>query len=114
MTHDHDKEESLTIFAKDQVKSIHGRSRELNELLGRDHPAALIDLIKKHAAEIEELHVNDDAHCVIETGDLLILCLELIREKSGNIDSVMMECYERYHKKLTGLIAENKRRTRGE
>ena len=58
--------------------------------------------------EIEKLADKKDPHYLIETGDLLILCFELLLEAGVDIDEVVLKCFERYEKKLGELIGEIK------
>ncbi|MCP4650818.1 MAG: hypothetical protein GY853_12180 [PVC group bacterium] len=94
----------LSDFAKEQIRTIHAKSQELNQSRGKDHNQVLFKLVHEHAEEIQQLHAESNPHYIIETGDLLILCLELIKEAGANSDEVMAECYKRYHKKLDFLL----------
>jgi hypothetical protein len=95
---------SFTKYANNQLKNIHRLSKKYNNLLGRDHAAALLDIIKEHTTEIRGRYRMGDKHYIIETGDLIILCLELLKEARISPDKVLSECYIRYNKKLPSLI----------
>jgi hypothetical protein len=58
--------------------------------------------------EIKELHGKKNKHYIIETGDLIVLCLELIKEARRSPDDVLFKCYPRFHKKLLPLIRDHK------
>jgi len=104
---------SLTAHAKSQIKTIHNFSKRYNKLLEKNHRKVLLTLIKDHAEEISQLHKAKDPHYIIETGDMLILCLELIKEGGYSINGILSKCYNRYHKKLPKLIEEAKSRKKG-
>ncbi|MFH2138690.1 MAG: hypothetical protein ABII88_09295 [Candidatus Omnitrophota bacterium] len=97
-------ETSLTDYAKEQINIIHAKSVKLNELRGKVHNEVLLELVREHAKEITELYKEKNPHYLTETGDLLILCLELLREAGMSADEIMEKCYQRYHKKLEKLI----------
>ena len=103
---------SLTESAKKELKTIHGYSREHNKLLGRDHSLALLDLMDEHLDEIRELHARRDKHYLIETGDLIIMGLGLIKQAKCSPDAVLSKCYGRFHKKLPRLIKDLKVRSK--
>jgi len=67
----------------------------------------LLELAEKHAGEIKELYGRRDRHFIVETGDLLVLCLELLAEHGKNPDDILDICYRRYRDKLTDLIKES-------
>ena len=94
---------SLTRHAKKQISKIHSLSRRYNAS-GKPHTKALIKLVEKHAGEINKLYKDEKEHFSVEVGDLLILCHELLLEKNEDADDIMELCYDRYKKKLTGLI----------
>jgi hypothetical protein len=94
---------SLTAYAKDNIKEIHKMSAKCNGS-GCDHTGKLIALAHEHACEIKELYERGDAHFIIETGDLLMLCLEMLAEHGKDPDNIMDICYRRYRDKLAGLI----------
>ncbi len=105
---------SFTEFAGREIRDIHRLSREYNRREGKNHSRALLELMDKHAAEIRALYRRGDRHYVVETGDLFVLCLELIREAKAGPDAVAARCYRRYRRKLSRLLAgpEKPRRTR--
>ncbi|MGB2601337.1 MAG: hypothetical protein WBD00_01405 [Candidatus Omnitrophota bacterium] len=96
-------ERSVTEYAKEKIQEVHALSQEYN---GKDkpHTQVLLDLVKKHAIEIEELYENGDERFSVEVGDLLILCHELLLEHEKDPDEVMSLCYDRYKNKLAELI----------
>ncbi|MBF0511096.1 MAG: hypothetical protein HQL13_02075 [Candidatus Omnitrophica bacterium] len=96
---------SLTGYSKDQIKAIHAKSRRLNALLKKNHAKALFKMLLEHGPEIKELYAKKDKHYLIETGDLIVLCLELIKEAKESPDTILAKCYPRFHKKIDSLIA---------
>lgn len=95
---------SLTNFARSELGTIHGYSTRYNKLLNKNHSLALLELMAEHIDEIRQRYDKGDKHYLIEAGDLLILCLELIKESKSSPDVILSRCYGRYHKKLPGLI----------
>ena len=94
--------------ALDRIKKIHQLSQKFNSMLGKPHQERLLELMRKHIDEIEKLADKKDPHYLIETGDLFILCFELLLEAGVDIDEVVLKCFERYEKKLGELIGEIK------
>lgn len=94
--------------AIERINKIHRLSQRFNDMVGKPHQQRLLELMRKHVEEIEQLAQQQDQHYVIETGDLLILCFELLLEGGADIDDVMEQCFGRYERKLTELIREEK------
>ena len=103
------KNVALTEDAVDRIRGIHQLSEEYNKRVGKNHQERLLELMRSHIDEIEDLAGKNDAHCLVETGDLIILCLELLIENDISIDDTIYQCFQRYKKKLSGLIDEVKR-----
>ena len=98
-------QDSLTDHARKQIEAIHDKSLKLNKLRGKVHNEQLLELVQEHAQEITELYQENNPHYLVETGDLLILCLELLKEADILADEIMEKCYNRYHEKLDFLIS---------
>jgi len=96
----------LSAQALDRIREIHRLSSRLNAMQGRPHRERLMDLVRHHVQEIDELAQRHDPHHIVETGDLLILCFELLLESGADIDAVTCRCFARYETKLTGLIQQ--------
>ncbi len=94
----------LSEIAIDRLKGIHGLSAQLNQQAGKDHQDKLLQLVRSHVDEIETLYAKKDAHAFIETGDLLVLCLELLVENQVDSNEIIAKCFDRYEKKLTSLL----------
>ncbi|MFH1878925.1 MAG: hypothetical protein ABH883_08970 [Candidatus Omnitrophota bacterium] len=94
---------SITEYAKNNIKEIHGLSARYNGY-GRDHTEVLLGLVGKHACEINGLYRNGDDHFSVEVGDLLVLCYELLLEQKKDPDEIMEICYSRYKRKITELM----------
>lgn len=99
---------SLTKFATQEIHRIHGYSKKYNKLIGRNHTEALLNLIEQHVREIAYRFKGKDRHYILETGDLLILCFELLKESKTSPDLVLGRCYQRYYRKLPQMIKEAK------
>ena len=97
---------SITPFAKEKIKLIHSLSQGLNKLREKEHAQVLLELINSHAKEITDLYKQKDKHYIIETGDLLILCFELLQESGQDFDQIIQRCYQRYINKISDLTQE--------
>ena len=102
------QKEILSKEALQRLEAIHKLSQEYNRKLKKDHRTRLIELMKEHAGEIDELFRQDNPHYLTETGDLIILCMELLHENNQSIDEIMEKCFQRYENKLPILIGELK------
>ncbi len=88
---------SLTDHSLEEIKKIHQLSKKKNS---KDHSKVLLDFIEHHAQEIRELYEQGNEHYLTETGDMIILCLELLIENSVMPDEIMEKCYQRFKNKL--------------
>ncbi|MDP8266830.1 MAG: hypothetical protein P9M07_07815 [Candidatus Aceula meridiana] len=98
----------IVASAYKRLKAIHKLSQNYNGPIKHQHEQRLLSLMRKHIDEIEELYKNSDPHYLVETGDLGILCFEMLLESKRSLDDAMMTCFERYEKKLKKLSEENK------
>ncbi len=64
----------------------------------------IFSMIKDHVVEIKELYDSHDDHWAIETGDLIVLCFELLMMENKDIDDVFIRCLPRFDKKLNMLL----------
>lgn len=87
-----------------RLKAIHQLSQNYNRKLKKNHRKRLMDLMKEHIDEIYELCQKDNPHYLTETGDLIILCMELLLEEGISIDTMLEKCFNRYEIKLPKLI----------
>ena len=90
----------------ERIKAIHQLSLKYNRLVGKPHQERLLELMRHHIEEIEELARGGNEHYLIETGDLLVLCCELLLEGGVSVGGVTEVCLGRYEKKLQELIKE--------
>jgi phosphoribosyl-ATP pyrophosphohydrolase len=104
---------SLTPYAKKELQVIYGKSKRLNRLFKKDHARVLLEMMEEHVQEIQERHGKGDKHYLIETGDLIVLCLELIKHAKQPPDTVLFKCYPRFHNKISQLIKDVKSRPCG-
>lgn len=88
----------------ERIKAIHQLSLDYNTRQSKQHSGKILELIRHHIAEIEELRNKGDKHYLIETGDLIILCFELLLDNDQSIDDVLLKCFERYENKLNNLL----------
>ena len=91
------KKRILNESALEKIKNIHELSQKKN---AQNHTKKLLSMMTHHIDEIKELIVEDNPHAVIETGDLIILCMELILQQNGCIDSTLSKCFKRFEDKL--------------
>lgn len=91
--------------ALERLRGIHQLSRDYNGADPRGHRARLWELVRKHITEIEALMAREDPHYVTETGDLAVLCFEILLEDGADADEVLLRCLSRYERKLQALIA---------
>jgi len=89
-----------------RMQAIHGLSLKYNQLVGKEHQRRLLELMRSHIGEIEELVRKKDGHFLIEIGDLLVLSFEMLIENDASVNNILLECFERYEKKLQGLLDE--------
>jgi hypothetical protein len=94
--------DTLKIDFKNKLMEI----SKLSDKINKHDKNRLLDLIKEHIKEIEELYKKSNEHWTIETADLIILCYELLILENKNIDEVFNKCLPRYDIKLKRL-AEN-------
>ncbi len=75
----------------------------LSQRLGTDSNK-LIDMMQHHTTEIKELFDSKNKHFAVETGDLMILSLQLLLMEGYSVDEIMDKCYSRFDKKLNGVL----------
>ena len=98
--------------ALSRLKGIHRLSQSYNRKVRVPHNRRLLDLMDRHAKEIPELYKKKDRHYLTETGDLMVLCCEILLEGRVSADAVMLRCFKRYEKKLTSLMRQESSRRR--
>ncbi|EMR73058.1 hypothetical protein MBGDN05_00770 [Thermoplasmatales archaeon SCGC AB-539-N05] len=94
----------LTLNNEFQVKL-----REITELsnkINKNDNRKILEMMKEHVEEIEELFNDKNEHWAIETADLIVLCYELLLLENKDIDDVFNRCLPRFDVKLKRL-AEN-------
>ena len=98
-----------TVFKKAalvRVQGVHRLSTRYNQKIGKAHSQRLLELMRHHVVEIEELAQRRDPHFLVETGDLAVLCLELLLEHRAAPDEILEQCFGRYERKLEALLTE--------
>ncbi|MFO7872812.1 MAG: hypothetical protein R6U26_04245 [Candidatus Undinarchaeales archaeon] len=80
----------------------------LSEKINDGDRKKILQLMKEHSEEIEELYEENNEHWKIETADLIILCYQLLILENKDIKKVFEECFPRYDKKLRNLLKEKK------
>ena len=76
---------------------------KLSDKINKQDKNKILNLIKEHIKEIEELYKKSNEHWTIETADLIILCYELLILENKDIDEVFNKCLPRYDIKLKRL-----------
>jgi len=84
----------------DKLKEI----TELSNKINKNDTRKILDLMKEHVEEIEELYNEKNEHWTIETADLIVLCYELLIMENKDIDDVFSRCLPRFDVKLKGLL----------
>ena len=103
---DEDISGEIILLELERIKAIHKLSQVYNKKIGKNHKERLIELMQEHTDEIKTLFKNKNKHYLTETGDLIVLCLELLIENEKSVEKVMAKCFQRYEKKLPNLIAK--------
>jgi len=95
------------------MRTLHDRFKEklreianLSSKINKNDKNKILEFIKEHVEEIEELYKENNEHWAIETADLIVLCYELLILENKDIDEVFNRCLPRFDKKLKSL-AEN-------
>jgi len=83
----------------EKIKHILELSNKLN-----NNPDKIIEMMQHHTSEIKTLHNNKDKHFAVETGDLIILSIQLLMMEGYSTEEIMNNCYERFDKKLNELL----------
>jgi len=86
---------------KDKLKEITKLSKKIN----KNNNRKILEMMKEHVEEIEELYRNNNEHWDIETADLIVLCYELLLLENKNIEDVFDRCLPRFDIKLRRLAA---------
>lgn len=85
---------------KNKLKEI----TTLSDKINKNDNHKILEMIKDHGEEIEELYNNKDEHWPIETADLIVLCYELLLLENKDIDDVFSRCLPRFDIKLKRLV----------
>lgn len=89
-----------------RIKQIHKLSKSYNKHINHNHKDKLLKLMQEHVDEIRDLYEKGDTHFLTETGDLIILCFELLLEHNISLDETLLKCFTRYETKLGRLVKE--------
>ncbi|MDD4957498.1 MAG: hypothetical protein PHH49_04770 [Candidatus Omnitrophica bacterium] len=89
------------------LDEIQALSAEVNGA-GDQHDKALLRFIEEHAAEIKDLYDEKDGHYMYEAGDLIILCMELIKSSGGDPDTILRVRYGKFREKIAGILRDRK------
>jgi len=87
---------------KEKIQHITQLSMEVNN----NDKQKILDMMKQHVEEIQELYDKNNDHWAIETADLIVLCYELLISENKDIDDVFTRCLPRFDKKLNMLIKQ--------
>lgn len=79
---------------------------EISSRINKNDNRKILEMMKAHIEEIEDLYNNKNEHWAIETADLIVLCYELLMLENKDIDDVFNKCLPRFDVKLKRL-AEN-------
>ncbi len=95
----------MKVFHEDFIESLEeivNLSRKVN---GEDREK-IFSMINEHIEEIYTLYHKGDKHWAVETGDLIILCLELLLLENKDIDEILSRCSLRFKTKLNSLLSK--------
>ena len=79
---------------------------ELSSRVNSKDKQKILDMMKEHIEEIQNLYSRNNDYWAIETADLIVLCYELLIMEEKDIDDVFTRCLPRFDKKLAKLAAE--------
>jgi len=88
---------------RDKLQQITELSRRVN-----NDKQKILDMMKEHVQEIQDLYNENNDHWAIETADLVVLSYELLIMEDMDIDDVFIRCLPRFDKKLAKLAEEGK------
>lgn len=77
---------------------------ETSKKINNNDKQKILQMMKDHAFEIEELYDDKNNHWAIETADLIVLCYELLLMENKDIDAVFSRCLPRFDIKLKELF----------
>lgn len=60
--------------------------------------------MKEHADEIKQLFFKNDPHWAVETGDLMIHCMKILRLHGYNLNKISLKSCKRFENKLLEKI----------
>ena len=89
-----------------RIKEFHKLSQIYNKKLDKNHQSRLFELMDEHVEEIKELAEKKDKHFLVETGDLIMLCFEVLIENGVSVDEILLKCFNRFETKLPRLLEE--------
>ena len=75
----------------------------LSSRINKNDNRKILEMMKAHIEEIEELYGDRNEHWSIETADLIVLCYELLIMENKDIDDVFNRCLPRFDIKLKRL-----------
>lgn len=90
----------LTAASRRRLEDIHRLSHRRDRRERRPHREHLLEMLSGHAVEIRDLQRRGDRHYLVETGDLAVLCLEIMLEARRDPEALLEECFGRFEKKL--------------
>lgn len=96
---------AMKIFYKNFIESLEEIVNLSQKVNGEDREK-IFSMINKHIEEIYTLYHRRDKHWVVETGDLIILCLELLLLENKDLDDLLSKCSLRFKTKLNSLLSK--------
>ena len=88
---------------QDEFKIKLNEIAELSSKINKNDKRRILEMMKAHVEEIEELYNDKNEHWSIETADLIVLCYELLLLENKDIDDVFSRCLPRFDVKLKRL-----------
>lgn len=96
--------EGIIITLNNDFKTKLLEITELSKKINKNDKQKILQMMKDHMLEIEELYNDKNEHWAIETADLIVLCYELLLMENKDIDDVFERCLPRFDIKLKGLM----------
>ncbi len=100
-SYDNNKKIYLTEHTICKLQQIHKMSVERNKDKNISHTQILFNMMRHHIKEIGELLKDNNSHSFIETGDLIVLCMELLLDNNQDLNDILNICFQRFKKKLS-------------
>ncbi len=97
----------ITNEAVESINKIIEISFELNNGK-KERTSFVLESIKHHSDEINQLFSAKDPHWAVETGDLMIHCMEILLMYGFDLNEMFDKCSNRFENKISKLLREKR------